>query len=718
MQRSLSLVLVAFLCLIACTLSQTSPIYADSKEFYSAQVTCDLSTGTTYTITVPFTISTVAHREPFYAAVMTTRNRIDLKYLFYYFMEMQTVTSTSFQMVHYSIVDENFTPFIYYGMSRPCLTSFRYMAVRSTFPDKYISMPLQIATVLWAISAGYIYEIFYNVPTITTTTPLTLSPIDTVFVHSLVNFRLVSSLWTPNNSFEVKIGFRVVNSTRFALQIKPEYPIELDTYDDGSVRVFIYNRLDFQNMYIRMDYQVITFANLLVGTGSNLVRTYTALFNTITTDSILFGWNGMEFDGYANIGFEFSINPVPIGTSYSITLLNRYTTSAIPRLDLMVLLPSEFKCPNNEALVDTTLTLCYTACLVGFFQSSTMVGITGIYLCNPCSVTCQACVGTSTNCTSCLSSQNRVLSSNACIPMPGFYHAGTAIAVPCPYTCTTCSSSTVCTTCSALNFRYLSGTSCLPFAGYFDNGVPLAVPCHYSCTACSIVSTNCTICSAMNFRALIGNTCPPISGYFDNGVALAVQCHYSCATCNGAGLTDCITCSLANFRNFSGNTCPPISGYFDNGVALALPCHYSCQTCVMASTYCTTCGSSTNRIISGNTCPVIPGYFDNGVAVGQPCHYSCETCSITAANCTSCSPLNFRISIANVCNPMDGYFENGVAMAAPCHYSCEKCSGIETNCNSCSSANFRTLSGNTCLPNPGYFENGSPAAADCDPSCQ
>jgi hypothetical protein len=124
-------------------------------------------------------------------------------------------------MVHFSIVDETFTPFIYYGMSRPCLTSFRYMAVRSTFPDKYICMPLKIAAVLWSLAAGFVYEIFYNVPTITTTTPLALSPIDTVFVHLLVNFRLVSSLGTPNNSFELKIGFRVVNSTRFTVQIRP-----------------------------------------------------------------------------------------------------------------------------------------------------------------------------------------------------------------------------------------------------------------------------------------------------------------------------------------------------------------------------------------------------------------------------------------------------------------------------------------------------------------
>jgi hypothetical protein len=153
MQRSLYLTFLAFFCLISFTLSQTSPLYADSKEFYSAQVICDLSTGTTYTVTVPWTISTAAHREPFYATVMTTNGTMKLKQYFFYFMEMQNITTTSFQMVHYSMIVDT-VPASYYGFNRPCLTSFRYMVVRSTFPNKYISMPLSIASNLWWISAG------------------------------------------------------------------------------------------------------------------------------------------------------------------------------------------------------------------------------------------------------------------------------------------------------------------------------------------------------------------------------------------------------------------------------------------------------------------------------------------------------------------------------------------------------------------------------------
>ena len=183
----------------------------------------------------------------------------------------------------------------------------------------------------------------------------------------MVNFRLISTLATLNNSFELTIAFRVVNSTQFGLQLKAKYPITIDTYDDGSVRVFIYNKLDFQNLYIRLDYQVITFASLLAGAGSQIIKTYTTLFNPNSTNNILFGFNGMELNGYAKFGFKFAIDPVSVGTSYTVTLTNMFTTSAIPRLDLMLVLPSEFRCPNNETLIDTTLLICYTACLTGFY---------------------------------------------------------------------------------------------------------------------------------------------------------------------------------------------------------------------------------------------------------------------------------------------------------------------------------------------------------------
>ena len=116
-------------------------------------------------------------------------------------MDMQNVTSTSFDMVHYSMVDSNFIPDIYYGFNRPCLTGFRYLVAKSAFPDKYISVPLQIASTLWTIPALSTYEILYNVATIAATSPLALSATDTVFVHSLVDIRLVSMQGTLNNSF-------------------------------------------------------------------------------------------------------------------------------------------------------------------------------------------------------------------------------------------------------------------------------------------------------------------------------------------------------------------------------------------------------------------------------------------------------------------------------------------------------------------------------------
>ncbi len=111
-------------------------------------------------------------------------------------------------------------------------------------------------------------------------------------------------------------------------------------------------------MYTRLDYQILNYTNLTIGATSNLAQVYTTTFNPINTSNIVFGWNWMEFNGYATFGFEFSINLNPVGTNYAITLTNRLTTSAIPRLYLTVLLPSEFTCLNNETLINTALSLC------------------------------------------------------------------------------------------------------------------------------------------------------------------------------------------------------------------------------------------------------------------------------------------------------------------------------------------------------------------------
>ena len=121
--------------------------------------------------------------------------------------------------------------------------------------------------------------------------PVALST-DTVFIHSLVSFRLVSMKTILNNSIELTVGFRVVNSTQFALQLKAKYPIGIDTLNDGSVRVFIYNKLDFQAMYIRMDYQILTFSNLSP-TVTQINQVYTTLSNSSNPNSILFGINGI-----------------------------------------------------------------------------------------------------------------------------------------------------------------------------------------------------------------------------------------------------------------------------------------------------------------------------------------------------------------------------------------------------------------------------------------
>lgn len=62
--------------LFTLTFSQTTPIYADSKHFYSAQIVAYLGTGQNMTFALPtaFPISTLTYRQPFIA--MTSASHI------------------------------------------------------------------------------------------------------------------------------------------------------------------------------------------------------------------------------------------------------------------------------------------------------------------------------------------------------------------------------------------------------------------------------------------------------------------------------------------------------------------------------------------------------------------------------------------------------------------------------------------------------------------
>jgi hypothetical protein len=174
------------------------------------------------------------------------------------------------------------------------------------------------------------------------------------------------------------VTFRVVNSNQFGVNLNAKYPVAVDELGNTAINVFIYNKLSFSNLYIDIKYQIVTFQNL---GSTDQTAIFNAPFVPTTTNSIVFGMNGLDISGFLELGFDFTLNSVPVGKDYTFILRNLWLSTSFLRLDFFILLPSEFRCPNNETNIDPTLSFCYTSCPSHEFTSSNEVAITGIYKC-------------------------------------------------------------------------------------------------------------------------------------------------------------------------------------------------------------------------------------------------------------------------------------------------------------------------------------------------
>lgn len=90
------------------------------------------------------------------------------------------------------------------------------------------------------------------------------------------------------------------------------------------------------------------------------------------------------------------------------------------------------------------------------------------------------------NCMTCTSGSD----CQACFPS-AFFNSTVPSCTICPYSCYTCDSSGTCLSCNATrDFRYLNGSSCLPLPGYFESGSAVAGQCSSNCLSCTS-SFNC-----------------------------------------------------------------------------------------------------------------------------------------------------------------------------------------------------------------------------------
>lgn len=161
--------------------------------------------------------------------------------------------------------------------------------------------------------------------------PLTFST-DTVFLHTFTD-SWINETSTNTSSVGLTFELTFVSTTNFTIKTTTKYHAKIETL---NLMVFIYNKADFENMYIKLEYAFLTFLGLPTGTGSQLTNYYTASFLP-SINNFMYGISAFEFKNYKNVGFDFSLSSVITGNQYTVVLKNLRTSSSIPRLDIVIL---------------------------------------------------------------------------------------------------------------------------------------------------------------------------------------------------------------------------------------------------------------------------------------------------------------------------------------------------------------------------------------------
>jgi hypothetical protein len=287
----------------------------------------------------------------------------------------------------------------------------------------------------------------------------------------------------------------------------------------------------------------------------------------------------------------------------------------------------------------------------------------------------------------------------------------------CPTLCATCSSATECTSCVTANNRALVGGQCVCATGFFQvvqpDGSLTCSPCSASCNTCSLTADRCTDCSAANNRILgydaLGNqVCNCIPGFSQNSNGQCVQsdCTGSqfCSSCISVlGVSQCIQCIAATQRVLvlPQQTCDCRDGFYDNN-GICTSCQSGCATCSSAAN-CTQCVASANTNNNGS-CRCPDGFF---FAV-TPVRY-CRRCPNYTLTCLSdvqalSCVVNFQL-VNGACSCPTGRFIDALGQCQPCVSGCLTCNS-STTCQACQAPQL--LQGNICVSRcgPGFFQNG------------
>eukprot|EP00828_Plagiopyla_frontata_P040220 TRINITY_DN538_c0_g1_i2.p1 TRINITY_DN538_c0_g1~~TRINITY_DN538_c0_g1_i2.p1 ORF type:complete len:1831 (+),score=273.59 TRINITY_DN538_c0_g1_i2:3-5495(+) len=397
-------------------------------------------------------------------------------------------------------------------------------------------------------------------------------------------------------------------------------------------------------------------------------------------------------------GYQLTSNNTCLGCHYSCKTCSGPNENQCTSCDL-----NNYQIPDR---LDATATIFKCKCT----EASKFINASGI--CASCHYSCATCTGsTSSQCTSCLSTDFRVLTQNTyCTCLNGYFNNGTqSTCVSCPSNCKTCSTYQNCTSC---NDGY-----------YWKSGACLACP--NTCKTCLGGTINdCTSCNTNNNQApaiasatRFACICLKTDKYIDSA-GLCQDCHFTCQTCSGPSQNDCLTCnaSLQRVALALNKTCPCVEGYYQKDSEWQCQqCHYTCKTCSGPEKYeCSSCNEALNwkAVSTQGTCQCKNGFFEANNAC-LACDSKCLTCSGSGASCLTCNSSLHRELNANQCQCAQNYKDNGNALCIPdsdCHYTCmsKTCTNnTETACLTCATDKHRIYdtAEKKCICEIGFYDD-------------
>lgn len=145
----------------------------------------------------------------------------------YFWTELRTYTSTSMIISIYFLQRNNAGVITNFGFGVPSYLNVRYLLVKNTFPDKFISIAILQTGVNYNLLAGGSQTLSFSVLTVVNPSPITLSATDTIYIHSFTDATLVCNNAPADNTFELKLNFSTATATSFSVTLTTLVPMTI-----------------------------------------------------------------------------------------------------------------------------------------------------------------------------------------------------------------------------------------------------------------------------------------------------------------------------------------------------------------------------------------------------------------------------------------------------------------------------------------------------------